>query len=1228
NYLDKINATNETTKEDILKGVLITNENIKAQIVDYNKVDSTDLKEGSIKGKLIINSRSATKEIPIDLIISKLAQSSINAKDNIDNTLKNIKVTNETIKEDILNAIKVGVDTETVKITIENFNKIDSTEINKGKITGIIKINDGKTEETINLNQEVEQLDQSIETVEKLFKNYLDKINATNETTKEDILKGVLITNENIKAQIVDYNKVDSTDLKEGSIKGKLIINSGSTTKEIPIDLIISKLAQSSISAKDNIDNTLKNIKVTNETTKEGILNAIKVGVDTEAVKITIENFNKIDSTEINKGKITGIVKINDGKTEETIPVNLIIDQLNQSVSTIKKLLNKSISDFIATNQTIEKDILDSIYVANEDIKVKIEDFKKTNATDTSKGKITGNIIITDGTNTEEIKLDKTIDYLPQELDTAIHLVQNVINNTKADNSTSFKEILNKCNEVITNPKIKIYVEPSSANNVKATEFKEGGLTGTIIISNGSKDIEVPINLTIDRLPQTLPGAKENIEASLKEFDVTNDTKEEDVLKAIETNIRDKNISIKFGTEDNERFSKENATEFKDGSIKGQIIVSNGTDTVQVPVDLNIKKLPQTLPGAKENIEASLKEFDVTNDTKEEDVLKAIETNIRDKNISIKFGTEDNEKFSKENATEFKEGSIKGQITVSNGTDTVQVPVDLVIEKLGQGIYGAKESIKVSLSNIIATNETKAKDILNAVKTNVINKNLSINFGIEENETFKISRATEKETGIITGIIMVSDGTDTVQVPVDLVIEKLAQAAKSAKDLIENTLDKIKIDNNTSKEELENTLQNLVADNIKIEIKDFKKNESSNKEDGKITGTVIITDNNTGEKIEIPIDITIPKIEETLDEAKDTIDKVLPNINVDNNTSAEDIKNQIKDNVGGNIDVDIKDFKKNNATEKENGNITGTVIITDNNTGEKIEIPIDITIPKLQKEDQTLDEAKDTVEKVISTIPANNNTSKEGIEEKLKDKVGGNIDIKVNDFDKTEATEKKEGHIKGSITITDTTTGESTTIDIDVTIPKLPSTGGGSSSGGSGSHSHKNDKNDSSLSDLGNMKNQTTNAVENSKTGWKNSSGRWTYLDKNNKLATGWICIEGRWYYFNQSGTMQTGWINNNGEWYFCDNNGVMQTSWINNGEWYYLNPESDGTRGHMLTGWQYINENWYYLNPESDGTKGKMKIGWINDNGTWYYLDNNGAMAHDTYRNGYYLGSNGAWVK
>ncbi|NFT69470.1 hypothetical protein FDF38_17000, partial [Clostridium botulinum] len=36
----------------------------------------------------------------------------------------------------------------------------------------------------------------------------------------------------------------------------------------------------------------------------------------------------------------------------------------------------------------------------------------------------------------------------------------------------------------------------------------------------------------------------------------------------------------------------------------------------------------------------------------------------------------------------------------------------------------------------------------------------------------------------------------------------------------------------------------------------------------------------------------------------------------------------------------------------------------------------------------------------------------------------------------------------------------------------------------------------------------------------------------------------------------------------------------------------------------------------------------WINDNGNWYFCNDNGKMAHDTFANGYELGSNGAWIK
>ena len=43
-----------------------------------------------------------------------------------------------------------------------------------------------------------------------------------------------------------------------------------------------------------------------------------------------------------------------------------------------------------------------------------------------------------------------------------------------------------------------------------------------------------------------------------------------------------------------------------------------------------------------------------------------------------------------------------------------------------------------------------------------------------------------------------------------------------------------------------------------------------------------------------------------------------------------------------------------------------------------------------------------------------------------------------------------------------------------------------------------------------------------------------------------------------------------------------------------------------MLTGWQYIDGAWYYFNPESDGTRGKLLTNTIiggyqlNEKGQW----------------------------
>ncbi|MBP3544357.1 MAG: hypothetical protein J6J86_09030 [Lachnospiraceae bacterium] len=81
-----------------------------------------------------------------------------------------------------------------------------------------------------------------------------------------------------------------------------------------------------------------------------------------------------------------------------------------------------------------------------------------------------------------------------------------------------------------------------------------------------------------------------------------------------------------------------------------------------------------------------------------------------------------------------------------------------------------------------------------------------------------------------------------------------------------------------------------------------------------------------------------------------------------------------------------------------------------------------------------------------------------------------------------------------------------------------------------------------------------------------------------------WDFIDGAWWAFGADGYADFGWI------YDITLNG-----------WFYV----DGSTG-MKTGWQFINGRWYYLNPNSDGTKGKMYINTITPDG--YYVDETGA--------------------
>lgn len=102
-------------------------------------------------------------------------------------------------------------------------------------------------------------------------------------------------------------------------------------------------------------------------------------------------------------------------------------------------------------------------------------------------------------------------------------------------------------------------------------------------------------------------------------------------------------------------------------------------------------------------------------------------------------------------------------------------------------------------------------------------------------------------------------------------------------------------------------------------------------------------------------------------------------------------------------------------------------------------------------------------------------------------------------------------------------------------------------------------------------------------------------------VKEGWNKVNDSWYVIKEGGNLATGWYNDNGTWYNLSKEGKMNTKWYK---------DTDG--------------KWYYLKDS-----GAMSTGWIKDkDDNWYYLNSNGSMAQNEYVDGYYLGSNGAWIQ
>ena len=407
--LKDLEVTNDATKESIqaaveqvLKDAGITD--VTVTVENFTKKDATSGEAGSIGGTVTIKSAkddAISDSVTISKVIDKLPKTEEEikqeetkkveeAKKTVEEALKDIVATNGTTKENIQEAIDKALSDAgitDVTVTVGDLTKTDATEETTGSISGEITVvskNDGSVSDKITINESIDRLPateaEKVAAAKKIAESVINGIKATNDTTKESIqaaieqaLKDAGITD--VSVTVGDFDKTEATKEAAGSIGGTVTIKStkdDAISDSVTISKVIDRLPKTEEEikqeetkkveeAKKTVEEALKDITLDNDTTEESLQNDIQEVIDRTGIKdvtVTVEDFQKTEATTKDEGKITGIVVIRSGTTQENVTINKIIPKLSGKVNKEVNTDGEIPSMQIATSEEQLKDML------------------------------------------------------------------------------------------------------------------------------------------------------------------------------------------------------------------------------------------------------------------------------------------------------------------------------------------------------------------------------------------------------------------------------------------------------------------------------------------------------------------------------------------------------------------------------------------------------------------------------------------------------------------------------------------------------------------------------------------------------------------------------------------------------------------------------------------------------------------------------------------------------
>ena len=407
-----------------------------------------------------------------------------------------------------------------------------------------------------------------------------------------------------------------------------------------------------------------------------------------------------------------------------------------------------------------------------------------------------------------------------------------------------------------------------------------------------------------------------------------------------------------------------------------------GDSTPVTPTD------EEKVAAAKKAVEAALADIEVSNTTTQEILTEAVKSALQAAGIDSRDVTVAVENFAKKEATTGVAGSITANITINSGTESANVPVEKVIEKLPgtptDKVEAAKKAVEAALKDITVSNTTTKEDIEKAI-TEAVKSALEA-AGIDSKDVtvevkdFAKTEATTEAAGSITADITITSGGESAGVPVNQPIDKLpstpadqvAAVKKAVEEALQDAIDKAlagtTVTNENAQEiaaQITELIPDAVAgafeaagagtDDITIGDVDIRIEPADADKEGSIQVTIPLTskaDASLSESASVQVPVMKPGGEENpgqeAEAAKKAVEEALKNIPVTNETTPEDILAALKEALGEDVAVEgIEELEREDATQEAPGKLTLKIKLIIN--GQVVYVTVDLSIAQLSR---------------------------------------------------------------------------------------------------------------------------------------------------------------------------------------------------------------------------------------------------------------------------------------